>query len=117
MEITFEFSDNVLGIILEQKIDTENLKKIQRKLQEKIDKYNEIRVYLEDKNNDGITLKAALKDLSYEMSRKTAIKKIAVVTDARLFKLVSEIKEQLLDTKVEVFDKENRMRAMSWVME
>lgn len=117
MKTTFEFSDNVLGIILEQRMDTEHLKQIQQMLQEKIDKHNEVRVYLEDKNNDGITLTAALKDLAFEMSRKTALKKIAVVTDARFFKLVSEIKEQLLDTEVESFGKENRMTAMNWVME
>lgn len=117
MKTTFEFSDNVLGIILETRMDTESLKRIQNMLQEKIERHKEVRVYLEDRNNDGITLTAALKDLAFEMSRKTALKKIAVVTDARFLKLVSEIKEQLIDTEVEVFDRENRMRAMNWVME
>ena len=117
MKTTFEFSDNVLGIILEQKMTSENLKQIQKMLQEMIDRHSEVRIYLEDKNNDGISLPAALKDLTYEMSRKRALKKIAVVTDAKFFKLVTEVKEKLLDTEVESFGKENRMQAMNWVME
>jgi hypothetical protein len=117
MKTSFEFSDNVLGIILEHKMDNENLQQIQQMLQEKIQRYNQIRVYLEDRNSDGITLKAVIKDLLFEIKQKESLQKIAVVTDAKWFKLVSEIKEFLVDAEVESFGRQERMRAMNWVME
>ncbi|MHA6279482.1 SpoIIAA family protein [Salinimicrobium sp. CAU 1759] len=117
MKTSFEFSDNVLGIILEHKMDHYNLKQIQQMLQEKIEKYNEINVYVEDRNNDGITLKAVFKDLLFEMKQKDSLRKIAVVTDAKLFQLFTEVKKMLVDAQVESFEKEERMKAMNWVME
>ena len=117
MKTSFEFSDKVLGIILEQKMDSENLKQIQKMLQERTEKYGEISVYLEDKYNDGITLKAVLKDLAFEVNKKESLQKIAVVTNAKFFKLVAEMKEKLVGAEVESFDSEDRMTAMNWVME
>lgn len=117
MKTTFEFSDNVVGIILEQKMDHDRLKQIQQMLQEKIEKYNKINVYLEDRHDDGITLKAVFKDLLFEMQQKNSLHKIAVVTDAKFFKLFTEVKKILVDAQVESFDKEERMKAMNWVMQ
>lgn len=117
MKTSFEFSDNVLGIILEQKLDSEHLQQIQKMLQDKIDEFNQISVYLEDRNNDGITLMAVLKDLAFEMSHRRSLQKIAVVTDAKFFKMVTDMKEKLVGAEVESFDSEERMRAMNWVMQ
>lgn len=117
MKTSFEFSDNVLGVILENKFDSENLQRIQKMLQEKIERFEKIRVYLEDRNSNGITLKAVFRDLAFEMKNKKSLQKIAVVTDAKFFQVVTEMKEILVDTEVETFDRENRIKAMNWVME
>ena len=117
MKTSFEFSGDVVGIILEQKMNTENLEQIQKMLQEKIQKYNQISVYLEDRNSDGITLQAIFKDLVFEMKQKESLQKIAVVSDAKLFKFVTVVKEKLVGAEVESFSKEERLRAMNWVME
>ncbi|MGB7786713.1 MAG: STAS/SEC14 domain-containing protein [Salinimicrobium sp.] len=117
MKTSFEFSDNILGVILEKKIDSENIEDIQKMLEEKINRYKRVSIYLEDRHNDGITLMAVLKDLTFEVSRKGAFQKIAVVTDAKFFKLMTELKEKLVAAEVESFDREDRMRAMNWVMQ
>lgn len=117
MNTSFEFSDNVLGIIFENKMDEEDLKQIRDMLREKIERYPQISVYLEDRNSNGITLKAFFKDLVFEMKYKRSLHKIAVVTDAKWFKFVTGLKEKLVDAQVESFDKEERMKAMNWVMQ
>lgn len=98
-------------------MDSDHLRRIQKMLQEKIRKHDQISIYLEDRNSDGISLTAVLKDLVFEMKRQRSFQKIAVVTDARFFKLVTDLKEKLVATEVESFDSEDRLKAMNWVME
>lgn len=117
METSFEFSDNVLGIILEDKMDNDYLKQIHSRLREKFEKNHLISVYLEDRNTNGITLQAVVKDLAFEMNHKRSLQKIAIVSDSKFFKFVAELKEKLIDVHVESFDKEERMKAMNWVMQ
>ena len=117
MNTSFEFSNNVLGIIFENKMDEEDLKQIHDMLRKKIEKYTQISIYLEDRNSNGISLKAFFNDLVFEMTYKQSLYKIAVVTDAKRFKFFTGLKEKLVDAQVESFDKEERMKAMNWVMQ
>lgn len=116
MKTSFEFSDKVIGIVLEEKLDEETLAKIHELVEQRLEKYSEVSLYLEDQYGSGVTLKAFLKDLWYELSNTEPLFKVAVVTDKERFKLVAVLKDKLLSTNVQYFDRQERMAAMNWVM-
>lgn len=116
MKTSFEFSDKVIGIVLEEKLDEETLAKIHELVEQRLEKYSEVSLYLEDRYGSGVTLKAFLKDLWYELSNTEPLFKVAVVTDKERFKLVAVLKDKLLSTNVQYFDRQERMAAMNWVM-
>ncbi len=117
METTFELSDNVIGVVLEEKMDKERLRDIQSIVKERIEKYNWVSLYLEDRYGKGITLKAFLNDLLYELSNSEPLLKIAVVTSKKRFHFLTGIKDTLLTSNVQSFERKERTKAMNWLME
>lgn len=117
MVTSFEFSDNVVGILLEEKLDADSLEEIQKDLKKRIKNHKDISLFLEDKNREGISLQAFLKELLFEFSHPEAFRKIAIVTDNKVFKILTEIKNVFVKTKVEVFGGKERIKAMNWMME
>lgn len=117
MEVTFELSDQVVGIVLEEKVDSSKLDQLRTIIKERIERYSGVSVYLEDRFDNGITLKAFMKDLFLEFREQDPVKKIAVVTDSKWFQIVSDFKNKFINTQVQSFDRKDSMKAMNWVME
>lgn len=117
MNTSFELSDNVIGVVLEEKMDREKLREIQKMVKDRLEKYSWVSLYLEDRYNKGATLNAFLEDMFQELSNSEPLLKIAVVTDRKRFKLLSAIKDSFLSSNVQSFDKKERMKAMNWLME
>lgn len=117
MITSFEFSDNVVGILLEKKLDADTLEEIKEDLEMRIEKHQEISLFLEDKCRDGISLQAFFKELLFESSNQEAFCKIAIVTDNTRFKILTEIKNFFVKTQVQVFNGKEKIKALNWVME
>ena len=117
MEISFELSDKVVGIIFKSKIEKEDINKLHDILRERIEKYGEVSLFLEDQFGDSMSLKALFLDLTFEFTNSTQIKKIAIVSDEKWLEIVSGFKDIITGTDVAWFSKQNRMEAMNWVME
>jgi hypothetical protein len=117
METSFELSNNVVGVIFEEKLDNEKLKEIRKLVEERIEQYTWVSLYLEDRFNQGATLKAILEDLFYECSKTEPLLKVAVVTDKKRFRLVARVKDILLASNVQSFDRKDRTQAINWLME
>ena len=117
MKASFEFYDKVIGLVLEEKMDEEILKEIQEMVEERLEKHSEVSLYLEDRYGSGITLKAFLKDLWYELNNTEPLFKVAVVTDQKRFRFITALKYKLLSTNVQYFGRDERVAAMNWVTE
>lgn len=115
METTFELSDKVVGVIYKSQIKENEVERLQNLLNEKINKYGEVRVFIEDQFGDAISLKALVKDLVFEFTNNTEIKKIGLVTDAKWFRKTAEVKSFFTGTNVETFRLENRLDAIQWI--
>lgn len=63
------------------------------------------------------TAKAFLKDLVFKYKNAEKFNRIAVVTDLSWFQNAMEIKDLLMDAKVESFKIKNRLKAISWIAE
>lgn len=117
MNSSFELSDNVIGVVLEEKMDKKKVREIREMVKDRLEKFSWVSLYLEDRYDKGTTLKAFLKDFIYELSNSEPLLKIAVVTEKRRFKLLSGIKDSFLQSNVQSFDKKERTKAMNWLME
>lgn len=117
MNTSFELSDNVIGVVLEEKMDKEILRDIQSMVKDRMEKHEWVSLYLEDRYGKGTTLKAFLEDLFYELSNSEPLLKIAVITEKKRFKLLTGLKNILLSSNVQTFDRKERTKAMNWLME
>lgn len=117
MITSFEFSENVVGILLEQKLDADTLEEIKEELESRIEKHQEISLFLEDKCRDGISLQAFFRELLFEFSNQEAFCKIAIVTDNKWFKMLTEIKNFFVKNQVQVFSGKDRIKALNWIVE
>lgn len=118
MESFFEFGENVIGLVVDEKIDAEMIQKIQDLMDQKMKLNSEkISIYLEDKNKDGISIKALLKHIAYHLDQPESLKKVAVVTDLKWFQLVMEMKDLFTESELLTFSTEERIEAMNWIVE
>lgn len=118
MESFFEFGKNVVGVVIDQEIDEDMVEEIQNIIEERMGKNgNRISVYVEDKNNDGMSVKAVLKHLAYHIKQPEVLKKVAVVTDVKWVQMVMEMKDLFTESELETFPTEDRLLAMNWITE
>lgn len=115
MEKTFELSDDIVGVIFKSQIKETDLEKLQDLLIEKINRYGEVSVFIEDQFGDAISLKALIKDLIFEFTNRAKIKKIGLVTDAKWFRKTAEVKSFFTGANVETYRLKNRLEAIQWV--
>ncbi|MBO2544026.1 STAS/SEC14 domain-containing protein [Salegentibacter sp. BDJ18] len=116
MEKTFEFADNVVGFMIKEEIDQEKMKEILSKIENRLEKIRPICLYLEDESDEGISLGGFFKAVKFHFSHPEDLKKIAIVTDDKMFKKSMKIKDFIVPADVEAFKKKERMKAMNWVM-
>ncbi|PKD17604.1 hypothetical protein APR41_05170 [Salegentibacter salinarum] len=116
MEKTFEFADNVVGFLIKEEIDQKKMKEILSKIKERIEKVSPICIYIEDESDEGISLGGLLKAVKFHFSHSEDLKKIAIVTDDKMFKKSMDIKDVIVPADVKSFEKKDRMKAMNWVM-
>lgn len=112
---TFELSDEVVGVIFKSQIKDNELEKLLGILRRKIEKFGKVSIFIEDQFGDAISLKALIKDLVFEFTNRTEIKKIGLVSDAKWFRKTAEVKSFLTGTNVETFRLKNRLEAINWV--
>ena len=117
MQTSFEFSGNVIGIVLEKRLDQARLLKIKEKVRERLSQFPGVRLYLEDKNNCGVDLSALLKDLMDETLRPQPLEKLAVVTDKKIPTAGAALKDLIVDCQVQTFSRKERLEALNWVTE
>lgn len=69
-------ADNVIGCTIDGKINTKDIEIISNKIDDKLKTHEKVRVYVEVKNLEGISLEAFFKDLNWVLSiLKTSTKK------------------------------------------
>ena len=117
MEKSFEFSENVVGFMVNQEIDQEKIEEILSALKERVKKVTPICLYLEDESDEGISLAAFFKALSFHFSHSKDLEKIAIVTDNQKLQTSMEMKDALVPADIKCFGKEKRLEAMNWVMQ
>tara|TARA_R100001369_G_scaffold954_1_gene3034 strand:+ start:62027 stop:62380 length:354 start_codon:yes stop_codon:yes gene_type:complete len=114
---TFEFADNVVGILINSKVDSDLMDEVHSAIIDRLKDNETINLFIEIEPGNNISLFALLKDLKFKVEYAKNFRKIAVVTDLQWFQNIMEIKDLLMDAEVKGFEPKYRMKAMSWITE
>lgn len=114
---SFEFADNVVGIIIDDDVDRRMLGEIHDLLRNKFQQTAAINLYLELKPGIGVPVPLLVKDLIFQLRHKGKFHKLAIVTDLDLLRNLMKFRDLLLDAEVETFTHQNRIAAMNWIAE
>ena|SRR5690554_4118995 len=114
---TFEFSDNVFGIIVNTNVDAQMLEEIHEFIESKFIQNSTINLLVEINPGVEIPVSVMVKDFLFKFSHKGCFKKIAVVSEEGIFKKAMKFKDFLMKAEVQTFAVEDRLKAMNWITE
>lgn len=114
---TFEFSDNIIGILIKNDLDVISIEEVHEAILERLKDHEKISLYVEIEAGVHFSAQAFIKDLVFKYKNAEKYRRIAVVTDLNWFQNMMEIKDLLMDAKVESFKIENRLKAINWIAE
>lgn len=117
MVSTFEFADNVVGVLIKEDLNAEVMEHVHQLILERIDDHKKINLFIEIEAGLDVSLPALLKDVTFKFKNSDKFKRIAVVTNLNWFQNIMEIKDLLIDAEVKSFKIENRLNAISWIAE
>ena len=117
MVSTFEFSDDVVGIMIDSNVDSKVLDEVHKIIEERFDMKKPMNLFVEIKQGVDIPVQIIMKDLIFKLKNAGRFRKIAVVTSPGIFQKVMKVKDLLMDAEVEVFTHKDRIAAMNWIAE
>ena len=117
MVSTFEFSENVVGIMIDSNIDDKVLREVHNFIESRFVKNDTINLLVEIKPGVEIPILVMFKDLLFKLSHNRCFRKIAVISEEGFFKKMMSFKDFLMDAEVKTFDSEDRLKAMNWIAE
>jgi hypothetical protein len=112
---TFTLADNIIGFIVDGPYDEFAVEKIQSEVNEKLEVYGKVNLYLEDTINADISFKAILKSLPFKLKTGNRFEKVAVVTDRRWLQFISNLEKLFFNAEIRIFSGKNRLEALQWI--
>ncbi len=113
----FSFSKHTVGFIIEGVFDLELSKKLHDQIEEKMNGFEKINLYLEDNNVLNFTLPAVVDDCKFKIENSDKFNKVAMVTDRKWLKLYVNIQNLVTTADIKWFATEDRMKAIDWIAE
>lgn len=114
---TFEFSENIVGILIKTDLDETSIEEVHEVVLERLNNHEKISLYVEIEAGVHFSAQAFIKDLVLKYKNAEKYRRIAVVTDLNWFQNMMEIKDLLMEAKVESFKIKNRLKAINWIAE
>lgn len=114
---TFEFADDVVGILINTEMDEKVFKELQKLICDKIETFGRINLFIEVEKGNEISVKAVMKHLKFSIEQKNSFNKIAVVTEKSWFKKAVVFKDLMIPADVRAFTHEDRVEAIRWIAE
>ena len=110
-----EIKDDVIATSAEDKLTTEDYKKILPRIKELLESHDKLSWYFEMKDFEGWEPAAIWKDLKFDVEHLNDFKKIAMVGDKKWQEIMTELVKPFTESDVEFFDFKDREKAMNWV--
>ncbi len=112
---TFTLADNIIGFIVDGPYDEFAVEKIQYEVNEKLEIYDKVNLYLEDTSNAEISFKAILKNLPFKLKTGNRFEKVAVVTDRKWLQVFSNFEKLFFNAEIRTFSGQDRLKAIQWI--
>lgn len=116
IEIIPTETGNVVGFIIDGKIETNDIEKVATLVEEKLKDHDKLRVYVELKHLGGISLEALLEDLKLAIRHVQHVEKKAVVSEQSwLINLAASGAKLFPQIEVKCFSWSEQDQAREWV--
>ncbi|OAD91682.1 hypothetical protein A7A78_11665 [Aequorivita soesokkakensis] len=112
---TFSLADNIIGFIVDGPYDEHAVEKIQSEVNEKLEVYEKVSLYIEDTVNADISLKAILKSLPFKIKTGNRFERVAVVTDRKWLQVISNLEKLFFNAELRLFSSQQRLEAIQWI--
>ncbi len=112
---TFTLADDIIGFIIDGPYGDEAIEKIQTEVNEKLEIYDKVNLYIEDTVNADISLKAVIKSIPFKVRTANRFQKVAVVTDRKWLQLVSFLEKLFFNAELKIFTTDQRLEALQWI--
>jgi hypothetical protein len=112
---TFSLADNIIGFIVDGPYDEYAVEKIQSEVNEKLEVYEKVSLYIEDTVNADISLKAILKSLPFKIKTGNRFERVAVVTDRKWLQVISNLEKLFFNAELRLFSSQQRLEAIQWI--
>ncbi|RDK89135.1 SpoIIAA family protein [Marinirhabdus gelatinilytica] len=118
MHPSFSFSEETVGFLIEDGVfDKERSEELFAEISKKIKRFGKINLYLEDQGIDKFTLPAISDNVLFKHENKEKLNKVALVSDRKWIHACATVENLFLPIAVKSFTVDERMEAMSWIME
>lgn len=114
---TFEFADDVVGMLINTDMDEKVFEELQRLICQKIEAFGSINLFMEIEKGNEISVSAVMKHLKFSIEQKNNFNKIAVVTEKSWFKSAVVLKDLMIPGEVRTFSYADRVEAIRWIAE
>lgn len=109
-------NDAVIGYKINGRINVNDISSIKRLIEDKIQRHNKLRVYVEVINLEGISFDALINDLKIAFKYYGKFERKAVVTDKKSIHTVSHIAGRFFPgIEVKCFSFTDRDKAVEWI--
>lgn len=112
---TFEFSDKVVGFIIDRDINSEVVDQIHALIEERLKEQDKLNLYVEIQAGNEISFTAFFEDFKFKIQHSNDFYKIAVVTNLEWFKHIAFLEKIFMNSEIKSFSLTNRIEAINWI--
>lgn len=112
---SFSLSDSTIGFIIDGPYDENAIEKIQAEVNEKLETFEKLNLYMEDTVEADISLRAILKKLPFQLVAGNRFNKVAVVTDRKLLQIITMLRKIFFNAELRHFATRDRIDAIQWI--
>lgn len=114
---SFEFSGNVVGVMIDSNIDEELMEKVHKEISEKLKEHVKINLFFEIRGGNKMSVIAFINELGYNLRHTKSFNKLAMVTDLEWMKNAMIFKDIIMATDIRTFSNDQRLKALNWIVE
>jgi hypothetical protein len=111
-----ETKDDLIAVRVTGKARQEDNNKILPLLEQAINQYGKIRMFVEIENLEGVEWKSILSGLRFDIKHINDFRKVAVVGDTEWEKWITNFAKPLTSADIRYFDSLHREEAMMWIL-
>lgn len=108
--------DRIIGLIIDGKIEVEDIDRVVKSIEHRLEKEEKLRIYAEVNNWAGMSLEAFVKDFKFSLQHFQDFEKEAIVSDRRWLESLAGVGNKLFSSiEVKHFTFADKEQALEWI--